>query len=956
MKVSALEAAERAVALQPDDAGLWYRLGIVHLDSGLLAESEFCWRKVLTLDPQHAKASVNLGLVLQVAGKDDEALQCYRDAVAADPVLAQAWFNLGALLLARGQPVDAIEALRTALQLDPREPGWHAALGSAYGGAGFPRDAVKSLRAALQLDPSMRQANSEMLQAMNFIPDLTPERIHEEHREWARRHASGARFRKHENGREPERRLRVGYLSADFKDPAVSFCLQPVLARHDQSGFEIFCYSDAAVEDPFSWRLRARNVAWRATGRLSDEHLAETIREDRIDLLVDLAGHSSGGRRVPVLARKPAPIQASWLGYPCTTGLDEMDYHFTDQYACPEGTERFFTERLVRLAGSHWCFQPAFDSPAAGSPPSGLQHPVTFGSLHALATLTPEVVALWARLLESVPGSKLIVVTGGADRPVVRALERFAAAGVEPGRVEVLADLSAESRLSLHGRIDINLDVFPCSGTVVALDSLWMGVPVVTKQGSASASRNAAAVLNIVGLQDLVAETEDRYVEIATALADDRERLAGLRAELRGRLERSDLMDAERFSRGLEIAYRRMWRIWCAGEPARQMAIEPAGSRRRNTAARHVIGAAGGIRPSRVLVDGVFFQYNNSGVARVWRSLMQEWIASGFAKNLVLLDRDGTAPEFSGVRRRLVAKHSYEKLAEDREMLQQVCDEEGAAVFASTYYSSPLVTPAVMLVYDMIPEVFGADLNEPTWREKEICIRGANRFVAISNNTARDLCSFYPEVDPGRVAVAHCGVDPLFRPAESGEVESFRARHGITRPYFLLVGTRTSYKNAATFFGAFARLRDRGRFAVVCAGGEADLQPELRALRPGSERYMLRLEDRELRLAYCGAIALVYPSAYEGFGMPVAEAMACGCPVITTPNASLPEVAGDAAIYVKTMDEAAMAIALIRILQPDLRSSLIALGRERARMFSWRKMAQIVERVLGEAAAETAMP
>ena len=952
MTSAALEAAERAVASQPDDAGLWYRLGIARLDSGLLAESEPCWRKVLALDPLHAKANVNLGLVLQHTGRGDEALQCYRDAAAADSALAQAWFNLGALLLERGQPADAVEPLRTALQLDPGQAGWHAALGSALMEVGAPRDAVNSLQAALQLDPSMQRTHSEILHALNLVPGLTPERLHEEHMEWARRHAGSARGREHANGREPERRLRVGYLSADFRDPSVSICMQPVLAWHDQSGFDIFCYSDAVAEDPVSWRLRARNVTWRSTAELSDDQLVAAIREDRIDLLVDLAGHSAGGRRMPVFARKPAPLQVAWLGYPCTTGLEAMDYRITDRHVCPDGFERYYAERLVRLPGSQWCFKSEFDAPDVAPLPSTLQQAVTFGSLHDLAALTPEVIALWARLLKRVPGSRLIIAARGADRPAARLAEKFADAGVGPGRIDVLGDLSAASQLQLHGRIDVNLDVFPCSGAAAALRSLWMGVPFVSLRGPAFASRNAAGILDEVGLNEFIAETEDGYEETAAALARDRERLARLREELRGRLERSELMHAERFTRGLESAYRKMWRAWCAREPARQMQIEPPAPGPRSEFPSTAGKASAGARPLRVVLDGVFFQDFGTGISRVWQSLMHEWVASGFAEHILLLDREETAPRIPGVKRRVVARHSYGALAEDRSMLQRVCDEEGAAVFASTYYSHPIGTPSVMTVHDMIPELFAVDLDQPMWREKDACIRHARRFIAVSSSTARDLCSFYPQIPPARITVAHNGVSSLFRPAGAGEVESFRKRHGITRPYFLLVGSRGTYKNAEVFLRVFAGLRDRQRYAVVCVGGEKNLQPELQALRAGSERYMLRLDDAELRLAYSGAIALAYPSTYEGFGMPVAEAMASGCPVITTPNASLPEVAGDAAIYVKPMDEAALADALTRIQQPDLRNALIARGLERAKLFSWTKMAQIVARVLTEAAAE----
>lgn len=942
MTDAVLQAAERAAAAQPDDPGAWYRLGLARLDSGLLEQSEACWRKVLALDPRHAKACVNLGLVLQHTGRAEEGLQCYREAVAVDRGLAQAWFNLGALLIERGQALDAVEPLRTALRLDQGRAEWHAALGTALRESGSPRDAVACLRAALQLDPSMHRANSELLLALNSIPGLPPQEIHDEHREWARRHGSGAKFQEHANSRQPDRRLKIGYLTADFREPSIAFCLRPVLAWHDRSGFEIFCYSDAAADDPVSWRLRARDVAWRATAGLSNDQLGEVIREDRIDILVDLTGHAAGGARMPLLARKPAPVQASWLGYPCTTGLEAIDYRIMDGDACPDGMDRFFAERVVFLPESQCCFKPEFGTPAPDALREGA---LTFGTEQELSALTPEVIGLWVRVLERAPGSRLLVALSRAGAVPARVIEKLAAAGADPSRVEVRTGPTAAA-----GRFAVGLDVFPCSNAAATLRSLWAGAPVVTLQGATVASRGAAAILQVMGLGELVATDESSYAEIAAALARDRGKLSRLRTGLRARLERSPLMQQERFTRRLETAYRRMWRAWCDGEPARPMRIEPPAARAATAAPPPLRRMSTGPRPLRVVMDGVFFQEFSTGISRVWQSLLQVWVANGFAERVLLLDRDNTAPPIAGVKRRVVARHSYERLEEDRAMLQRVCDEEGATVFASTYYTSPLATPSVMLVYDMIPEVGGANLGEPMWREKAHCMRRASRLIAISGNTASDLCDFYPEIRPDRVTVAHCGVSLLFRPADAAEVDAFRRKHGITRPYFLLVGGRKGYKNAQTFLRAFARLPDRDRFAVVCVGGSAEPEPELQELRAGSERFMLQLEDPELRLAYCGAIALAYPSIYEGFGMPVAEAMACGCPVITTANASLPEVAGDAAIYVKPMDDVGLAKALEDVQRTELRSRLIAQGLERARMFSWTRMAEIVARVLGETA------
>lgn len=350
----------------------------------------------------------------------------------------------------------------------------------------------------------------------------------------------------------------------------------------------------------------------------------------------------------------------------------------------------------------------------------------------------------------------------------------------------------------------------------------------------------------------------------------------------------------------------------------------------------------------KILVDGVFFQLYKTGIARVWKSLLEEWADKGFASHIVVLDRSGTAPKIPGIRYRLVPPYDYGNTDTDREMLQQVCDEEGADLFISTYYTTPLSTPSVFMAYDMIPEVMGWDMNNPMWREKHHGIQQASGYLAISENTARDLVKFFPHISPESVTVSLCGVQRTFSPASLAEVNSFRTKYGISKPYFILVGTG-GYKNTILFLQAFAQLHSRHGFDIVCTGSGALLEDEFRAYTSGSVVHMLQLSDEELKAAYSGAVALVYPSKYEGFGLPVLEAMACGCPVITCPNASIPEVAGEAAIYVNDADVNGLANALCDVQKADTRRSLIAAGLEQAKKFSWSKMARTVSYALIDA-------
>jgi len=347
----------------------------------------------------------------------------------------------------------------------------------------------------------------------------------------------------------------------------------------------------------------------------------------------------------------------------------------------------------------------------------------------------------------------------------------------------------------------------------------------------------------------------------------------------------------------------------------------------------------------KIIIDGVFFQLYKTGIARVWKSLLEQWAKTEFANHILVLDRANTAPKINGIRYRTISLYNYNDTESDRHMLQQICDEEGAELFISTYYTTPMNTPSVFMAYDMIPELLGVNLNEPMWREKHNAINHASVFISISENTAKDLSRFFPSISLESITVAHCGVVPLFSPASENEINAFKYKYGINKPYFLL-GSLGGYKNSILFLQAFSQLINKHSFDIVATGAGSQLPSEWRQYTAGCTFHGLELSDEELKLAYAGAVALVYPSQYEGFGMPVAEAMACGCPVITTSNASLPEVGGEAVIYVKDDDIQGMANALCDVQKPSLRRNLIQAGLQQAQKFSWSKMADIVSNVL----------
>lgn len=533
-----------------------------HQQAGRWAEAEARYRELLIQDRNHAEAHYNLGCVLSSTGRPASAIACFRAALAVRPNFPEAVNNLGNALRAAGQIQESAFAYRAATAMKPDFAlAWNN-LGAAMKDLGRMEDAVTCLDRAIAADPTHAGYASNRAYSVYYLPGQSPADHRREAEKWAAVHAASLRPARisHANDRSPERRLRIGYVSPDFREHCQTMFTLPLFSHHDHATVELYCYADVARPDRFTDRLRAQADVWRPVAGLSDEQLAAGIRADGIDLLVDLTVHMAGNR-LPVFARQPAPVQVTWLGYPGTTGLDTMTWRLTDRRLDPPGErDQFYTERSYRLPDAFWCYDPLTTEPAVNALPAATAGPVTFGCLNNFCKLHDGVFELWRRILAAVPGSRLLLLAppGEVREPLAGKL------GIDPSRLEFTAFVPRADYLALHHRIDVMLDPFPYNGHTTTLDALWMGVPVVSLCGETAVSRAGLSLLTPVGLADLVALTPDDYVARAVQLAPDHERLAALRASLRGRLERSPLMDAPRFARHLETAYREMWRDWCA--------------------------------------------------------------------------------------------------------------------------------------------------------------------------------------------------------------------------------------------------------------------------------------------------------------------------------------------------------------------------------------------------------
>jgi len=522
-------------------------------------------------DARQAAGHAERGLQLRALGRGDEARAAFERALACDARCALALMYLGNLDHEAGRLDDAAGAYRSALAIEANNAALHYNLALTLMALGEAAAAVEAFRACLALAPDYADARSSMLFALTLSDRAGAGETSAAHFEWGRRVADPLwREREYANAAEPQRPLRIGYVSADFFGHAASDFIHSFLPQHERGHYEITCYSNAAMPEA-SRGLYGH--AWRDIGALDDAQAANLIERNAIDILVDLSGHTRGNRLL-VFARQPAPLQLTFLGYPNTTGMRAMDYRLSDAYADPPGaSEQRYRERLWRMPHSLWCYRPPAEAlPEAGELPALRKGHVTFASLTNVAKLNAGLVDLWAELLQRVPGAHLLLATVPAGSARERLARLFAAKGIEAGRIEFSERLPKGEFRALHQEIDIALDAYPCNGGATTTETLWLGVPVVSLAGEDFRSRAGLSLLSAVSLPHLVARDAARYVAIAADLACDAPRLQRLRSGLRETLRRSPLCDAAAYTRALEQIYRGIWREWCAraaGTPER---------------------------------------------------------------------------------------------------------------------------------------------------------------------------------------------------------------------------------------------------------------------------------------------------------------------------------------------------------------------------------------------------
>ncbi len=571
----AIDYFQRALILDPKNLATQNNLGNCYKQEDKLADAARCYRKAISLRPTYLLASINLADVLGKQHKHKAAIKTYRKALRLGTNipenqmhLAVLHHGLGLALRELDKTDEAIAAYKEAISIQPDFALAHNSLGAALLARNEVDAAITSFRRALEIEPNLARVHSNILLVMNYLANSTQEQLYAESRKFDSQHAKGLRKRRDSfrNSRNRKRPLKIGYLSPDFQDHSVAHFTRKLPREHNREAVEVFCYSDVETPDYVTAQFQAQTDHWLSIAKMDDDEVAACIRRDRIDILVDLAGHTSRNRLL-LFAQKPAPVQVSWLGYPNTTGLKTMDYRLTDSVADPlSEADRLYTEKLIRLEHGFLCYQTDESILEVSSPPCLKQGHITFGSFNSISKVTPDVVGVWSRILQSVPDSRLVLKAKALEDSGtrMRLLQAFREHGIDSDRLDLINMVAGrKDHMKLYSRVDIGLDPFPYNGTTTTCEALWMSVPVITLCGDRHAGRVGASIMHHVGLPSLVAQSSDEYVNVAKYLANDTQELTRQRKTIRAQMQQSALMDVPAFVATLENAYRKMWVNWC---------------------------------------------------------------------------------------------------------------------------------------------------------------------------------------------------------------------------------------------------------------------------------------------------------------------------------------------------------------------------------------------------------
>ncbi len=565
----------RALAAQPAAHHLRDMLARALQDSGRQQEAVAVFREVEGRFPDDFQLLELMARFYRRASLGPDAERCLLRMRQLDPGHAPTYGNLAQLYLDFTRFSEAHQVAREGLKVDPNSIVFWNTIATCQLSLGQVDESLKSYRKVLELEPGAAVAHSNLLLTMHYVSGLDPAEIFAEHQRFGRVQTPPTLANKiFANSAEPERRLRIGYVSGDLRNHSVAYFLEPLLDHRDRDRFEVYAYSGVKAPDSVTQRLRTKFDQYRSVAHAHHSQLAQIIKSDQVDILIDLAGHA-GSFHAAMLGYKPAPVQVTYLGYPDTTGIEAVDYRITDWISDPPGAEAWSTEKLVRLPGGFLCFRPPETLPAIGPPPGIANGYVTFGSFNREFKVSQQILDLWCRILKAVPGSQILMKSIAGSDPATREFQlgEFKRRGIDRERVELVGFIPSQAEhLAMYRKIDVALDTFPYHGTTTTLDSVLMGVPVVTLSGQTHASRVGASLLTQMGIPEFIAHTEDEYVGKAVELASNLDRVAALHGALRQNLLTSTLCDGPGFVRTFEYALRGMWLHWCE---TRGVALSP---------------------------------------------------------------------------------------------------------------------------------------------------------------------------------------------------------------------------------------------------------------------------------------------------------------------------------------------------------------------------------------------